>query len=542
MKKLISAITSILNKNPMNKIMNKIKEFIRACEESRVSFGLWIATALFIILIRDSIESLVSTRSLPPINAFHFLHVPVFFLTVLVSIIILLRLFTKEDILKVSKICLFFFAVIIFPVVLDLIVFLITKTNVSYGYIDQNVLKAVTNFFNPIHKIPDVPYSLRIEILLICTFSFLYIYIKTNKIFFSVLGGFLVFCSCALYGALPGLLINGFIKVVGSLFRVFHPFFSGKEVRGVVDENVIVIAELILASFTAGLWFWLYDAKKFKVVLKDFRFNRYFCCFILLSIGVVLYLYTAKGIDAFIGLRILAVVLALFFAVRFSAVVNDLFDIDCDNVSNRARPLVTGIISKDEYLKVGLVYFIFSLLFSIWVSESCFVLNLLFMGVYFLYSVPPFRLKRFFILSSLVTGIQALLILLMGQLSLVLNEATILLYPPLFWLVFLIFFLGSNIKDLKDIEGDRLCGVYSLPVIFGEERARRIIAFFVFLSYLLFPVFLAEIYWDIKLAALSLIFAFFSYFYIRKPHSKEQIIFLLYFLYVFIAACFLIFI
>jgi len=73
----------------------------------------------------------------------------------------------------------------------------------------------------------------------------------------------------------------------------------------------------------------------------------------------------AKDLNAFIGLRILAIFLALFFAVRFSAVINDLFDIDCDSLSNRARPLVTGIISYGEYLLVGLVYFTFSLLFSI---------------------------------------------------------------------------------------------------------------------------------------------------------------------------------
>jgi len=518
--------------------MKKIKEFIRYCEDGVIGFGLWIATALSIILIRDSIESLVSMHSFPPINAFHFLHVPVFFLTALLSIILLLHFFTKEKILKVSKICLVFFGVIILPVILDLIVSLATKTNISYGYIDMNVKQSVLNFFNPFYKIPDVPYSLRTEILIICIFSFMYIYIKTKKILNSILGALLVFCACALYGVLPGLLVNGFIGVVSLLFRVFHPFFSGKVVSGVVDESIIVIVELIFACFVTALWFWRYDAAKFKVVIKDFRVVRYICCFILLAIGISIYLSGAKDIDAFIVIRILAVFLALFFAVRFSGVMNDLFDRDCDKVSNKTRALVTGIISEAEYLRVGLFYLTFSLLFSVWVSENCFVLNLIFAGLYFLYSAPPFRLKRFFALASLVTGIQALIILLMGQLSLAQGETTILLYPPLFWLVFLVFFLGSNIKDLKDVEGDKLCGVYSLPVLFGEKRARKIIAFSVFLSYLLVPVFLAGIFYDIKITALSIFFAFFSYFYIRKPHSIEKVIFMLYFLYAFIAFLF----
>ena len=516
--------------------MKRIKEFIRTSEEADIGFGLWIITALCIILIRDSIESLVCARSFQPVDAFHFLHFPVFFLTALLSIILLLHFFTKEEILKVSKICLIFFAAVILPACLDLIASFITKTNISYYYIHTNVAQSLVNFFNPFYRIPEVPYSLRIEILIICVFSFAYIYLKTKKVLNSILGAFLIFCACALYGALPGLLVSGFIGVVSFLFRVFHPFFSGKMVSGVVDESIVVIVELIFACVVTVLWFWRYDPAKFKVVIKDFRVTRYISFFILLAIGISLYLSGAKGIDGFIAIRILAASLALFFSVRFSGVINDLFDVDCDRVSNKGRALVTGIIGEAEYLRVGLVYLTFSLLFSVWVSGNCFVLNLLLMGIYFLYSVPPFRLKRFFAFSSLVTGIQAVIILLMGHLSLAKGDTTVLLYPPLLWLVFLIFFLGSNIKDLKDADGDRLCGVYSLPVIFGEMRARKIIAFLVFLSYILIPVFLSDFFYDIKIPALSVFFAFYSYFYIRKPHSAEKVIFLLYFLYAFIAA------
>ena len=512
--------------------MIRIKEFIRNCEESRIGFGLWLATALFIILIRDSIESLVSVRSFSSVNMFHFLHVPIFFLTALLSIIILLRLFTKEDILKVSKICLVFFAIIIFPAVTDLIVSFLSKADISYGYIDGNVKDSVINFFNPFYKIPDVPYSLRAEILIICAFVFLYIFIKTRRLLRSLLGGFLVFCLCALYGALPGLLIGGFVKVTSFLFRAFHPYFFGKVISGVVDEGVVVIIELVFAFFSAGLWFWLYDSGKFKAVLMDFRPSRYLVCFILAGTGISLYLCGAGAIDVFIAVRILGLFLALFFAVRFSALINDIFDVEGDKLTNRSRPLVSGLILESEYFKVGLVYLAFSLLFASWVSESCFVITLIFIGVYFLYSAPPFRLKRFFIFSSLVTGIQALLILLMGQLSLAQPGTTILLFPPLLSLVFLVFFLSSNIKDLKDVQADMSGGIYSLPVVFGEKKARRIIAFLVFLSYILAPVFLSGFIYSNFIAVISILFGFINYFYIRRQNSREQAVFLLFFLYV----------
>ena len=511
--------------------MEKIKRFIRHCEEVNLGFGLWIATALAIIFIRDSIESLVSTHAFPTFTLFHLLHVPVFFLTTLISIIIVLRLATREDILKISKISLIFFAIIILPVTFDFILSLVSGVNISYEYVTGNVRQVVLNFFNPLFSIPGIPYSLRLEILIICIFSFLYVFLKTNKILLSGLSAFLVFGICALYGTLPGLAVAGFVRVFSLILRIPHSFFSGRMIKGTVDESVVVIIELVFALLVAAIWFSLYDSRKFKAVFKDFRFLRYLCCFILITLGLVLYLRATREIDAFIFVNILGLFGALFFAVRFSALINDIFDVDCDAISNKERPLITGVIDKSEYLKVGAVYLAFSLLFAIWVSTTCFMITLLFTGIYFLYSAPPFRLKRFFIFSSLITGIQAVLILLMGQLFLTQSNTTVFLYLPLLGLVFSIFFLGSSIKDLKDIEGDRHCRVYSLPVIFGERAGRKIVAFLVFLSYLLVPLFLYGFFYELRIFAISFLFGIINYLYIRKADSREQPVFLLYFIY-----------
>ena len=511
--------------------MEKIKRFIRYCEESNIGFGLWVAVALAIIFIRDSLESLVSTQAFPTFTLFHLVHVPVFFLAVLISIIVLLRLVTGEDILKISKISLVFFALIIFPVTCDLMITLTTGASISYEYVSANVQEAVVNFFNPFFNIPGVPYSLRAEIFIICLLSFFYVFLKTNKILLSVWAAFLVFSLCLFYGTLPGLSVAGFIKGASLLARIPHSFLRGRMITGTVDESSIVIIELIFAVLVTATWFRLYDARKFKVVIKDFRVLRYLCYFILLSLGLVLYLRTARGIDAFIFVKIFGLGGALFFALRFSALVNDIFDVDCDVLSNKGRPLISGLITKSEYSKVGAVYLVFSLLFALWVSAACFMITLFFIAIYFLYSAPPFRLKRLFIFSSLVTGIQAVLILLMGQVSLSPADTTVLLYPPLFWLAFSVFFLGSNIKDLKDIEGDRHCRVYSLPVIFGEKKGRKITALLVFVSYLLVPFFLYGFFDELKVFAISFLFGMSNYLYIRRPNSREQPVFLLYFIY-----------
>ncbi|MFA5150082.1 MAG: UbiA family prenyltransferase [Candidatus Omnitrophota bacterium] len=511
--------------------MEKIKRFIRYCEESNIGFGLWIAAALAIIFIRDSLESLVSTQAFPTFTLFHLVHVPIFFLTALISIIVLLRLVTGEDILKISKVSLVFFALIIFPVAFDLMITSVTGASISYEYVSGNVRQVVLNFFNPFFNIPGIPYSLRLEICIICVFSFIYVFLKTHKISLSGLAAILVFGLCGLYGTLPGLAVAGFIKGASLLARIPHSFLRGRMIKGTVDESVVVIIELIFALLVTAAWFRLYDPRKFKVVLKDFRLLRYLCCFILLALGLALYLGAAGRPDGFIFVKILGMSGTLFFAVRFSALVNDIFDVDCDALSNPGRPLISGSIAKSEYLKVGAVYLAFSLLFAIWVSAACFMIILFFIGIYFLYSAPPFRLKRFFIFSSFVTGLQAVLILLMGQVSLSPANTTVLLCPPLLWLAFTIFFLGSNIKDIKDIEGDRRCRVYSLPVIFGERKGRKIIAFLVFLSYLLVPFLLYGLFYELEVFILSLLFGVINYLYIRRPDSREEAVFLLYFIY-----------
>lgn len=521
--------------------MEKIKSFIIRCEESNIGFGLWICTALAIIYIRDSIESLVSTGSFPAVDLFHFLHVPTFFISLLLAIIILLHFFTRTEIIKVSKICLIFFTIIILPVTIDFLTSLVVKRDIVYQYIDENVPQNFINFFNPLFKIPEIPYSLRIEIAVITILSFIYIFLKRNKIFSSLLGAFLVFALCVFYGSIPGILTGGFILFLRALifvFRFIHPRLDSGKLGGMLDEGVVVIIELLFTLSMVVIWFLRYDIKKFKALLKNLRFTRCFHYIIMVLMGIALYFYDVRERDLFILVRIIGMFCAIFFACQFSAVVNDIFDIDCDRISNKDRPLIIGVLGTNEYLKVGIVYLAFALLFAILVSDSCFIITLVFIALYFIYSVPPFRLKKFFPISSMIIGIQALLALLLGRLSLEKEGTEVSIYPSIAWLMFLVFLLSSNIKDLKDIEGDRHCKFYTLPVIFGEVKARKIIACLVLLSYLIVPVFLYLLFYSHIITIFSLLFGLANYLYIRRQNAQERVIFGIYFIYAFMIILF----
>ncbi len=509
--------------------MGKIARFIERCENSPMGFGLWLSTALFIIFIRDGIESLLTTQNFAVPNGFHLLHFPVFFLSLLICIIIVLHFFTKTEIQKVSKIALIPFSIIILPVIIDLAISFITKTKISYIYISDNFWQVLLRFFDPSYQTPELPTGIRAEITLVILMAFIYIFSKRKKIAVAVLGAVATYILCFLYISVPAVLIELF-KFMAFLINTLHldnfPFE-----KGFIDESLVSILELILISFTSLIWLWRYDHAKCKAVIKNMRLTRSLHYILLCLIGALLYSLGLPILDLFALIRIAGMFFAVFFAFQFSVVTNDIFDIDCDKLSNPGRPLVAENLKPDEYLNIGFVYLGLSLLFGYWVSGTCLMIILLFIALYFIYSVPPLRLKRFLLISPLIIGLEAVLAFALGRLSFAENLSSGYHDSPIFWLIFIAFTLSSTVKDLKDIDGDRKSGVITLPTLFGKEGSRKIIAFLVFVSYCCAPYFIILRFNKPYGLVLSIVFGLINLFYIQRRKSQERIIFLLYFIY-----------
>ena len=129
--------------------MNKLKNFVASCENNTVGLGLWIAVALSIIFLRNALESVIAVGSIPLVSPFHLVHVPLFFIALLLTIIVILHFFSATPILKVSRLVLCFFPIILLPVALDFIFVMLTGGKVSYGYIATDAARSLVNFFNP---------------------------------------------------------------------------------------------------------------------------------------------------------------------------------------------------------------------------------------------------------------------------------------------------------------------------------------------------------------------------------------------------------
>lgn len=529
--------------------MDKIKSFFNRIENSSIGLGLWICTALCIIFVRDFLESAINFSSFGEIDPFHFIHIPVFYISILLAVIILLHLFSKVEITKVSKMSLIFFGIIILPIFIDFFVYSALGEDMDYLYIVENLKSNFLNLLNPLVKIQGVTYGMRMEIAAISILSFFYIFMKRNKIFLSFLGGFFVFAICFFYISIPGMLI-GFFKFLSSfipLIKLDNANLSAMFTTDELAESRVTIVELVITSILTAVWFWRYNHTKFKALFRNLRFSRSMHYTLLVIIGIAFNfsfnLYLPVLLKNFSLIRLIGTLSTIFFAFQFAVIINDIYDVNCDKISNMNRPLVVGALSREEYLKVGLVYLALALFFAFSAGDTAFRIVPIFIALYFIYSVPPLRLKRFFPLSSIIIAIQAILAFLLGYLFL--EEPGVSMEVPagILWLLFFVFLLASSVKDLKDVEGDKMSGVYTLPVILGEAKARKIIGLLVCISYLSVPIFLPRIFGfviDPFLFTLAFIFGIFNFFYILRKDAKEKIIFSIYFIYIFFILAFLV--
>ncbi len=504
----------------------KFATFILSTEKLPIGFGLWMATALSIIFIRNSLESLIDYGKFPDITAFDLVHVPVLFLSVLLGVILILHFFSATGVAALSRTCLIGFLVILVPILVDLIPAL-RGTPTNYNYVFENPGVKFLNFFNPFYSAPDIPISQRLEVAIITILSFIYIVVKTGRLVRAVLGALCIFLLIFAYGALPAFIINAFN---GLVYPVLKLFLKGP-VGATMDESVIVITQLFSLTGLCAMWYWRYDSHKFRAIVGNLRWERSVHYVLMALLGLRLAVPAVSFQDLFILFKIGAMLTAIFFAFQHAVVVNDLFDVAGDKMTNTRRPLVSAAMERQEYFLIGSIFLALALAFALWVSDACFMVIVFLVALAFIYSAPPLRLKKNLFSSMLILGLEAMLVFVLGQVAFSPPGSVLTINATVALLIFIIICLGESIKDLKDIEGDAATGVVTLPVLLGEKDARNLIGGLVALGYVLTAVFLVPHYAHLALTWFAFLFAGLNFCYIARSGANERGVFLLYFAY-----------
>jgi len=198
--------------------------------------------------------------------------------------------------------------------------------------------------------------------------------------------------------------------------------------------------------------------------------------YVFLSIfGFMVAYFLAEGASPQKFLYLASFCMAIIFGWLFAVFLNDIFDQDSDKISSPQRPLVSGKLSLNQCKKLTFGFFVISMLFGAAAGYNSLTFVFLFVLVYgFLYSAPPFRIKKLFLLPNILIAL-ASVAAVMGGAAIILGRPTTYLFPRnILALIFLFYAFASMIKDLKDYEGDRTVGARTLFTIFGV-RAGKII-------------------------------------------------------------------
>ncbi len=540
----------------MLKIYQKIEHFflriIEKLENQKITLTAWLVSFFVVVFLRGLLEIYSSRANLFRLELypFSFFHFPAFFLLITLLIILVLHLSTKEKIEKVTKIALFAFLIALLPPIIDLVAtggqrgvaiqywpppkILINIPNILQLFpetVFQNVQGILfsgqtTAFVDPI--LYKFNYGLKVQWSVIFLGLIWYIFLKTRnilKVFMGLI--FLYFIDFSFYIFSP-------VKASG-LYSSLNFFFQA--------HHIIFSSYLICICILASVWLYSFNKEKFITFFKNIRPLRILHNVALLGLG----LYLAKipifnpislnfadwmlVITAFIS-----VILLYFWEMGY----DDLSDEKIDKISNPSRPLASGKFTRDEFKGLNNVFLITSLIASFAVGYSFFVFVLLRSMVSYLYISPPFRLKRFPVLATFVRALAFLLTVYAG--FLLLPTDTIFAFPiKLAIFILIVFTLGTTVKDIKDYQGDKAGGIYTIPVIFGPEKGKIIIGLLSLIAFILCPIFFSN-YFKILISP-ALLAGVLSFLIInKKDHGKKEAacLFLIYFSFglFFILTCF----
>ena len=543
-----------------------IGNLINKLEEVKISFSQWLMIFFSIVLVRNFLENFSGQsldHRLTDIYT-HFIHYPLAYLALFLSIIVILYLITKEDIVKILKICLVGLTVIWLPPILDIIFTWGRGWMVNYwldGWKDF-----LFNFFTLLGKFrnPGATIGIRIEVVIILLGLALYTYLKTVSFKKSVFTLFFVYVAIFLCFNLPLFIVtfaelphlkleeinreamSNFFEREASNSLIFSSRIGGIN-DGLVDSAtnfgnifnleisavyiiIIIILLLLILKF--------YKKENYLAILRNVRVLRLGHYFLMAAIGVYLG-WQFREAWPFDTLYDYLALLLLFISVAFfwigAVFQDDLADIKIDSISNIDRPLPQKMLNAQEAKTIVLISFIISLVSAFIAGYYIFIFILTAIAISYLYSTEPLRLKQFPILNSFLIALASLTVIMSGFFlaggTFKLNQFPVRVAI----IVLLTLTMAFGTKDIKDIEGDKKAGIKTIPVIFGEDRGKKILGVMSFIAFLIIPI----VFWRIEILVLSIIFGSIIYYLINKKKYQEKYIFIAYFFYVLLLSPFI---
>lgn len=477
---------------------------ITSLEETPLTLGSFALAFAALIIARLTVENTLNlfTEHSFLFFFFEFTHTFLFFACSFLILLPVVRLAGASSVKHASNILLFGFLIILTPPIIDTVIFQGGSFWSFYEF--DGLYGLLIRFFTLFGDTPDIgiTYGVRVEVVLVTLAMMAYAYYKRASFFRALLTGFLTYTILFILGTFPSwvtIALMGFQKGwlavnssdVAALFLTPETVLGRNlnDFRSVLNFKMSLVYALLLAVLS-GFFLLRQYPPYFFALLKNARFPQVMYHGGLLFLGMVLafsFSEASREIGFFHVIATLTLLLAVEAAWLSSVIWNDLYDQKIDSLTNPDRPLIENTISPDLYKTFGLLFFATSLLFAGIVSFSALLLMLSYQSLAWLYSAPPFRLKRFPLLATLLAAAAGLTVLISGFVSVTPLHNLSELPLSLLLFLFAAYTLSLPLKDFKDIDGDHADQVYTIPVLLGAERAKLFLGSVFFLFFIASP-------------------------------------------------------
>jgi len=496
-KKTIAVVLNFLKEN-LKIIRN---DFYDALQKP-IGALIWISSFLGIISLRLFIDNFIAKTGSLEIGTVMDVHNLLFFLITILLIWLLVSLILAKNPFSLSRFMFWGSLLLIFPPLFDI---LKTKGSIYWSFYLLNDLKGLWSHYITIFgNLPMGNVYFGSKIMFITAIALIsgYVYLVTKKLSKTILSALCLYSAFFFMGSLPSWITFAYyffqgsinipevnsiniVQFVGIPYKIFGSVIDTISLALAYNLNLIYflfLLLLLLILFFAG------DRKKMTAFLKNSRIPQviYHTGLFFVGLGLGYLAYPENlNINIFSVTALLVLISSIWLAWEASVIFNDIYDYKIDEISNPDRPLQKKIFDKDEYRALGLILFILSLVGGLVVGTKFVAMLLVYQVLAWFYSSDHYRLKRFPLVATAISASASLLMLFIGFVVFS-SEQNI---QGLSWRIIILLLasltLSLPIKDFKDIEGDKKYGVFTIPVIFGEEKGKLIVAVGIFISFML---------------------------------------------------------
>ncbi|NTW89421.1 MAG: UbiA family prenyltransferase [Candidatus Moranbacteria bacterium] len=518
------------------KRLNKaITDLFEAIEAAPLTLG-GFATAFFaIIIVRILIELGTNLFGSEPLNymLYEFSHTFLFFLFAFLLFLPVARLAGATSWSRATNLLLAGFLIIWTPPIIDKMIF---GDQAFWSFYQLDGLSGLfSGFFHFFGGRPDIgiTYGVRFEVAAMSIALGLYSLFRTRKPLRSVGIVFLSYLVFYILGTFPSYIAIGALASRQGLFHVTGADIAGymlstKKFFGMemADPRMSLgyrmsLVYAILSVLSVGILLFHSFRKTFLALLGNVRWPQVFWHGGLLLLGgclAMIYAGAEPDFRLFEILSVIVMVIAVESAWLASVIGNDLTDRHIDAITNPSRPLPVRSISEYRYRHIGILFFFTSILFSSIVSIKSMLFLLAYQAIAWIYSMPPLRLKRIPVVATALSAAAGIAVMLAGY-SVIAPVPTISPVPlPLLAFLFVCYAATIPLKDFKDMKGDRQDGVFTIPVILGEEKARLFLGSVLFACYVGSPIALH----DAGLFLPAFLFGSLAFMSIRRAGKKSS--------------------